>query len=125
MRAFVRARYGPPDVIELREVDEPTVGDDEVLVRVRAVSVNPAEWFAVTGTPTIARPSLGSRRKVVFFIASFQQEDFLLLRDLIEAGTVTPRIDRSFDVEGMRDAFAYLGEGHARAKVVVTLWSGA
>jgi NADPH:quinone reductase-like Zn-dependent oxidoreductase len=62
VRAIVRERYGSPEVIELREVDDPAVGDDEVLVRVRAVSVNPAEWFAVTGTPTIARPSYGLRR---------------------------------------------------------------
>jgi NADPH:quinone reductase-like Zn-dependent oxidoreductase len=68
--------------------------------------------------------SLGGGRKVVFFIAHFEQGDFLLLRDLIEAGSVTPEIDRAFDVDRVREAFDYLGEGHARAKVVVTLWSG-
>jgi NADPH:quinone reductase-like Zn-dependent oxidoreductase len=56
MRAIVRTRYGsPPDGLELREVEKPTVGEDEVLVRVRASSVNPVDWHGVTGTPYIAR----------------------------------------------------------------------
>jgi len=40
MRAAVRDRYGSPDVVELREIDMPVAADDEVLVRVRAVSIN-------------------------------------------------------------------------------------
>ena len=55
MKAAVRDRYGPPEVVELREIDEPVAADDEVLVRVRAASVNPADWYAVTGRPYVAR----------------------------------------------------------------------
>jgi NADPH:quinone reductase-like Zn-dependent oxidoreductase len=62
MRAIVQARFGAPDVLELREVPEPQVGDDEVLVRVRAASVNPADWYAMTGTPYVARPGMGLRK---------------------------------------------------------------
>jgi NADPH:quinone reductase-like Zn-dependent oxidoreductase len=51
MRAIVRDRYGPPEVLELREREEPRVGDQDVLIRVRASSVNPADWFFLTGTP--------------------------------------------------------------------------
>jgi len=58
MKAIVYDRYGPPDVLELREVDEPEVGETEVLVRVRAAAANPLDWFAFTGTPYIARPGL-------------------------------------------------------------------
>jgi NADPH:quinone reductase-like Zn-dependent oxidoreductase len=54
MKVAVRDRYGPPDVVELREIDKPQPADDEVLVRVRAVSVNPADWYTLTG-PLIAR----------------------------------------------------------------------
>jgi NADPH:quinone reductase-like Zn-dependent oxidoreductase len=43
MRAAVRERYGPPDVVEVREVDRPLVSDDRVLVRVHAASVNRAD----------------------------------------------------------------------------------
>jgi NADPH:quinone reductase-like Zn-dependent oxidoreductase len=61
MRAIVYDRYGPPDVLELREVDQPAVKDDQVLVRVHATSVNPADWHIMTGTPYIARLSGGLR----------------------------------------------------------------
>jgi NADPH:quinone reductase-like Zn-dependent oxidoreductase len=54
MRAIVRNTYGSPDVLELQEIDKPVAADDEVLVRVRAASVNPADWYTLTG-PFIAR----------------------------------------------------------------------
>jgi NADPH:quinone reductase-like Zn-dependent oxidoreductase len=62
MRAIVQDRFGPPDVLELREIDEPRVGDGDVLVRVRAASVNPADWYAMTGTPLVMRPTAGLRK---------------------------------------------------------------
>jgi NADPH:quinone reductase-like Zn-dependent oxidoreductase len=55
MQAIVRDRFGSPEVLALRDIDEPEVGDGEVLVRVRAASVNPADWYAMAGTPWIAR----------------------------------------------------------------------
>jgi NADPH:quinone reductase-like Zn-dependent oxidoreductase len=68
MKALVHDTYGPPDVLELREVDRPAVTDDDVLVRVRAFSVNPAEWHTLTGTPYVARLQAGllrPKRKVL------------------------------------------------------------
>ncbi len=59
MKAAVRDRFGSPDVVELREIEKPTPADDEVLVRVRAASVNPADWYSVTGTPYVGRPQMG------------------------------------------------------------------
>jgi len=59
MKAALRDRYGSPGVIELREIDRPAAADDEVLVRVRAASVNPADWYSVTGTPYFARTQMG------------------------------------------------------------------
>ena len=56
MRAVVQDRYGEPDeVLQLREVDIPEPASDEVLVRVRAASVNPDVWHAVTGYPRVMR----------------------------------------------------------------------
>jgi len=56
MKAIVQDKYGSPDdVLELREIDEPVVGDDEVLVRVRAASVHPDVWHVVTGRPYVLR----------------------------------------------------------------------
>jgi NADPH:quinone reductase-like Zn-dependent oxidoreductase len=63
MRAILCERYGPPgEVLRLAEVDEPAIAGDEVLVRVRATSVNPADWHLVRGVPHIARLSFGPRR---------------------------------------------------------------
>jgi NADPH:quinone reductase-like Zn-dependent oxidoreductase len=59
MKAIVRNTYGSPDLLELQEIDKPDVTDDGVLVRVRAASVNPADWYAVTGTPYVARAEMG------------------------------------------------------------------
>jgi NADPH:quinone reductase-like Zn-dependent oxidoreductase len=49
MKAIVVERYGRPDVLELRNVERPGIEDDQVLVRVHASSVNPTEWYQVTG----------------------------------------------------------------------------
>jgi NADPH:quinone reductase-like Zn-dependent oxidoreductase len=62
MKAAVRDRYGSPDVVELREIDRPAPADDEVLVRVRAASVNAADWYGMTGTPYVGRTQMGLRK---------------------------------------------------------------
>jgi NADPH:quinone reductase-like Zn-dependent oxidoreductase len=49
MRAIVHVRYGRPDLLELRDVERPEIEADQVLLRVRAASVNPVEWYGVTG----------------------------------------------------------------------------
>lgn len=61
MRAIVRDRYGPPGVLELREIETPTPADAEVLVRVRAASVNPVDWHSMTGKPYLVRMQGGLR----------------------------------------------------------------
>jgi NADPH:quinone reductase-like Zn-dependent oxidoreductase len=58
MKAIVHSRYGSPDVLELEEVQEPQLADDLALVRVRAVSINPADWYGVTA-PLAIRPTMG------------------------------------------------------------------
>jgi NADPH:quinone reductase-like Zn-dependent oxidoreductase len=63
MRAVVQAGFGrPSEVLEIRELDLPEPSDDEVLVRVRASSVNPADWFPTVGRPLILRPLFGLTR---------------------------------------------------------------
>jgi NADPH:quinone reductase-like Zn-dependent oxidoreductase len=59
MRAACRARYGPPETIELTEVERPPMTDDGVLVRVRAAALNRLDWYWLTGAPLIARPDTG------------------------------------------------------------------
>ncbi len=64
MKAVVHERYGSPDVLEFRGVDTPVAGDGEVLVEVRAASVNAYDWHFLRGDPYLARvvsPQLGLR----------------------------------------------------------------
>src|SRR6476620_4331751 len=51
MKAIVRETYGPPDVLRLQDVPVPTLGDGDVLVRVRAASANAGDWHLLRGTP--------------------------------------------------------------------------
>lgn len=55
MRAVIQERYGSPDELIVRDVPVPVPGDGEVLVRVRASSVHPDVWHAVTGRPSVLR----------------------------------------------------------------------
>jgi len=59
MKAIVQHKFGSPDVLELQDIDKPAIEDDQVLIRVRATSVNPYDWHMMTGTPYIARISAG------------------------------------------------------------------
>jgi NADPH:quinone reductase-like Zn-dependent oxidoreductase len=62
MKAIVHERFGPPEVLEVREVDKPELTDDGVLVRVIASSVNPLDWHYLTGLPYLARIGAGWRK---------------------------------------------------------------
>ena len=62
MKAIVQRRYGSPDVLELRDVEEPAVGDDQVLVRVHAAAVNIGDWHLLRGVPYVIRLVAGLQR---------------------------------------------------------------
>jgi NADPH:quinone reductase-like Zn-dependent oxidoreductase len=59
MKAIVQNGYGSPDVLELREIDKPVIGDDRVLVRVRGASVNAADWHLMQRLPHFIGMLLG------------------------------------------------------------------
>ena len=62
MKAVVQDTYGSPhEVLELKDIDRPAVEDGEVLMRVHAASVNPADWHLIRGAPYIARLQWGLR----------------------------------------------------------------
>ncbi|MEU8058697.1 NAD(P)-dependent alcohol dehydrogenase [Microbispora bryophytorum] len=66
MKAIVQDTYGPADVLELRDIDRPSIGDEEVLVEVRAAAVDPGVWVLMTGRPYLARVGgFGLRRPKV------------------------------------------------------------
>ena len=62
MKAIVQTRYGSPDVLQLRDVDKPVVGDDQVLVRVRAAAVNIGDWHLLRGVPYVIRLVAGLQK---------------------------------------------------------------
>jgi NADPH:quinone reductase-like Zn-dependent oxidoreductase len=62
MKAIRYHRYGPPDVLELQDVDMPAVGDKDVLVRVRTASINPLDWHFMRGKPYLVRMMAGLSR---------------------------------------------------------------
>jgi len=62
LKAIVRHIYGSPDVLELRDIDTPVVGDDGVLVRVRAASLNAADLDYLYGRPLLTRMGTGFRK---------------------------------------------------------------
>jgi NADPH:quinone reductase-like Zn-dependent oxidoreductase len=55
MKAIVQDKYGSTDVLELRDVEKPQPGDDELLIRVHAASVDPGVWHLMTGQPYLVR----------------------------------------------------------------------
>ena len=55
MKAIVQERFGPPDVLRLADIDVPEVGAGDVLVRVHAAALNPADWHILRGDPRVAR----------------------------------------------------------------------
>jgi NADPH:quinone reductase-like Zn-dependent oxidoreductase len=62
MKAFLWERYGPPEALRLAEVDNPTPGAGEALVKVLGMSVNPADWHSMRGKPVFSRFTLGLLR---------------------------------------------------------------
>ena len=59
MKAIVQDSYGLPDALELRDIDTPTVAEGEVLIRVVAAAINPADWAFMRGIPYLFRPAYG------------------------------------------------------------------
>jgi len=59
MKAIVHHSYGSPDILKLEEVETPTPGDDDVLVKVHAASVNAADLDYLKGVPRIGRLGIG------------------------------------------------------------------
>jgi NADPH:quinone reductase-like Zn-dependent oxidoreductase len=62
MKAIVYSSYGSPDVLRCEEVDRPAAGDDDVVMKVCAASVNPLDWHLIRGTPYILRATTGLRK---------------------------------------------------------------
>ena len=62
MQAITQDTYGSHDVLKLANVEKPQIGDDEVLVRVRAASIHVGDWILMTGSPWVMRLATGLRK---------------------------------------------------------------
>jgi NADPH:quinone reductase-like Zn-dependent oxidoreductase len=67
MKAIIRTRYGPPDVLQYAEVEKPAPTDAQVLIKLCAASVNPLDLFLLRGTPLLRRiPGLNTpKHKII------------------------------------------------------------
>lgn len=65
MKAIVYYNYGSPDVLQCEEIEKPTAGDNEVLIKVRAASVNPLDCGSLKGVPSLFRVVFGLRKPTV------------------------------------------------------------
>lgn len=83
-------------------------------------------WFGPLGRIVGAQVrSRFTRQRLRPFLSVEKHDDLRALAELVEAGAVTPAVDRAFPFERAADAIAYVGEGHARGKVVVTVGGSA
>ena len=65
--------------------------------------------------------SLRASQKTIFFIANINKNDLTFMQELIETGKVTPVIDRRYKLSELPEGMRYLGTGHARGKIVITV----
>ena len=65
MKAIVYRNYGSPDVLRLEDIEKPTPGPNEVLIKVHAAALNPLDWHFMRGTPYLVRIIAGLRKPKV------------------------------------------------------------
>ncbi|HNB53506.1 MAG TPA: zinc-binding dehydrogenase, partial [Anaerolineales bacterium] len=96
--------------------------------------LTPNAMFIIVGAPKTKGPigplgqilkirlgSLRATQHVTFFIAQFNRGDMGVLRELIEAGKVTPFVERTYSLRETTQAMHYQGTGHARGKIVISI----
>jgi NADPH:quinone reductase-like Zn-dependent oxidoreductase len=92
-----------------------------VLAGIGGAGKHPETMARIGGNFWNAFLSNFTKEKFVFYIAKLTKGDFNVLRDLMEAGKVTPVIDRTYNLNQTVDAVHYMEEGHAHGKVVVVI----
>lgn len=97
MKAAYQDRYGPPELVEIRDVDRPVPGDGQVLVQVKAASVNRADLDRLKPKPGFLRLFMGLR------------------------APLRPVIDRRYPLERVVEALRYVEDGHPRGKVIINV----
>jgi NADPH:quinone reductase-like Zn-dependent oxidoreductase len=92
-----------------------------VLGGIGGAGFHPGSWGRIAGNFGAAFLSTFTNQKFVTYIAKLTKDDLTALRDLMQAGKVSPIIDRAYKMNQTADAVRYLEEGHARGKVVISV----
>jgi NADPH:quinone reductase-like Zn-dependent oxidoreductase len=150
MRAIVQDAYGDAGVPRHERIARLEVADNKVLVQVHAAGLVRGTWHVMTGKPYLMRiagsgfrvprrrsglrlhpgrlrrrqppvlsPFVGHR--LAWLVAKVRSSDLERLTDLIEAGQVTPSIDRTYPLDRVPDAMRHLASGQVRGKAAITI----
>jgi len=92
-----------------------------VLAGIGGGGFHPESWGRILGNFKTAFQSKFTSQKFVTYIAKLTKDDLNVLRDFMQAGKLSPVIDRTYKISETQAAVRYLEEGHARGKVVITL----
>jgi NADPH:quinone reductase-like Zn-dependent oxidoreductase len=92
-----------------------------VLAGIGGAGLHPGSWGRIGGNFWAMFLSSFTSQKFPTYIASLTKDDLTVLRDLMQAGKVSPVVDRTYRLEQTADAVRYMEEGHARGKVVITM----
>ncbi len=92
-----------------------------VLAGMGGAGLHPESWSRLGANFASAFRSRFTTQKFVFYIAKLTKDDLNVLRELMEAGKISPVIDRTYKISETQAAVRYLEEGHARGKVVITV----
>jgi NADPH:quinone reductase-like Zn-dependent oxidoreductase len=97
------------------------LNEDATLVLVGGPKTN--HWIGPLGKAFGRRAAslVGSRKVIAPFFAKLTKEDLEVMAELLETGRVTPVIEKRYELDRVPEALAYLGQGHARGKLVVTV----
>ena len=79
------------------------------------------QWFGLARQLKVLSLSLFVRQKMRVFIVRHNRDDLVALKELVEAGKVTPIVDRSYKLSEVAEALQHQGEGHAQGKLVIAM----
>jgi NADPH:quinone reductase-like Zn-dependent oxidoreductase len=126
MKALRFCEYGSPDVLKFEDVEKPVPNDDQILIKVRAASLNfidpgvmrgPWPLRLMSGLRKPGKTGLGN--DVAGQVEAVGKNVTLFKAG--DAGKVTPVIDRTYRLSETAEAMRYFEEGHARGKVIITV----
>lgn len=131
MKAIVYSKKGTPHKLILREIEKPVPGDNEVLIRINAVSLNAADYRSMKMGMIPEKKIFGAdiagviesvgKNITLFKPGDEVMGDLEFLASLLANSTIKPVIDRQYPLEKTAEAMEYMAMGHASGKVVISV----